>query len=222
MENETEISNFAFLLFSFAEIFLNKSSKELTKELLIKRIIQFFNRFRSSKFIPIIFNNKYFQYFLELFNNLNKVLFENIIFYPINNINLFSSDEINNNILNSIILKTISKKIFIYQIDNNDPINYTINKIGKMFKLSRIGSSLSELEKSSNITPFQGSKIIFICYINSKNLKLLIKKNQKKVKFIGVDDEDRSLNVHVFNYKDTLKKYKLENENDNKENCTIF
>ena len=245
LENETEISNFAFLLFSFSEIFLNKSSKELTKELIIKRIIQFFNRFRSSKFIPIIFNNKYFQYFLELFNilgnkltqkninnsldspkknnnNLNKVLFENIIFYPINNINLFSSDEINNNILNSIILKTISKKIFIYQIDNNDPINYTINKIGKMFKLSRIGSSLSELEKSSNITPFQGSKIIFICYINSKNLKLLIKKNQKKVKFIGVDDEDRSLNVHVFNYKDTLKKYKLENENDNKENCTIF
>ena len=149
------------------------------------------------------------------------MLFENIIFYPINNINLFSSDKIKNNILSSIILKTISKKISIYQIDNNEPINYNINKIGKMFKLSRIGTSLSELEKLSNITSFEGSKIIFICYINSKKLKLLIKKNQKKVKFIGVDDEGRTLNVHEFSYKDTLKKYKLEKENDT-ENCTIF
>ena len=149
------------------------------------------------------------------------MLFENIIFYPINNINLFSSDEINNNILNSIILKTISKKIFIYQIDNNDPINYTINKIGKMFKLSRIGSSLSELEKSSNITPFQGSKIIFICYINSKNLKLLIKKNQKKVKFIGLDEGNRSLNVQIFSSQDRLNKFGLDN-NNNDENCIIY
>ena len=69
-QNEIEISNFSFLLYTFDEIFIHKQNKELTKEILIKRINQFFYSFKNTKFIPIIFNKKYYQYFLDLFNAL--------------------------------------------------------------------------------------------------------------------------------------------------------
>ena len=113
LQNESEISNLSFLLFSFNEIILSKLTSELTKEFLIKKIITFFYRFRNSKFIPIIFNKKYFLYFLNCFEsiinkikkntsnnvaeslkiqneiNQNKYIFENIIFFPIKNKDIF-------------------------------------------------------------------------------------------------------------------------------------
>ena len=244
LENETEISNFSFLLFSFSEIFLNKQNQELTKELLIKRIIKFFYKFKDSNFIPIIFNKKYLQYFFELFealttkfkknnsneikessnsskNNINnnKQIFSDIIFYPLNNKEKLDSNEINN-FLNKDILTNLTKKISFFQIDENEIINYKLNQIGKMFKLSRIKDTLKDIQKISNIIYFEDNNNIIIYIININRLKLIIKKNQKKVKFIGIDEKDRTLNVHIFNSEDSIKKFKLENYNN--ENCISF
>ena len=101
------------------------------------------------------------------------------------------------------------------------PINYDVNQIGKMFKLNRINNTLTELEKSSNNVIFEENSNINIYKINCENLKLIIKKNQKKFKFIGLDEENRTFNVHIFDSEDTLKKYKLEN-NNNEENCIVL
>ena len=246
LKNESEISNFHFLLFSFYEIFLNKQYQELTKELLLKRINQFFYRFKNVKFIPIIFSKKYLKYFLDLFNllinrniikssseiidasdtskknliNINKYIFENIILFPIELSNILNQDEYNI-IFNQDIFNKLTKSISIYNIENLLPINYDINQIGKMFKLNRINNTLTELEKSSNNVIFEENSNINIYKINCENLKLIIKKNQKKFKFIGLDEENRTFNVHIFDSEDTLKKYKLEN-NNNEENCIVL
>ena len=248
LENETEISNFSFLLFTFTEIFLSKLSQELTKELLIKRIIQFFYRFKSAEFIPIIFNKKYFNRFLDFFealiskfqkknskdNNesplsskkslisMNKQFFSKVIFYPLNIIEQFDSNEISN-FLNKDIFYNLTKKIFLYQIDKKESINYNLNQIGKMFKLKRIKGTLSEIEKIiSNAVAFEGSNDIIIYRININNLKMLIKRNLKKVKFKGINEENKTFNVHIFNSEDNLKKFRLENINNDNENCFIF
>ena len=248
LENETEISNFSFLLFAFAEIFLNKLSQELTKELLIKRIIQFFYRFKDAEFIPIIFNKKYFNRFLDFFEvliskfqkknskennesplsskksliNINKHIFSNIIFYPLNIMDKSDSNEINN-FLNKDIFYNLTKKISLYQIGSKEGINYNLNQIGKMFKLKRIKGTLSEIEKIvSNAVAFEGNNDIIIYRININNLKMLIKRNLKKVKFKGINEENKTFNVHIFNSEDNLKKFRLENINNDNENCLIF
>ena len=249
MENETEISNFSFLLFAFAEIFLNKLSQELTKELLIKRIIQFFYRFKDAEFIPIIFNKKYFNHFLDFFEaliskfqkknskdnnesplsskksliNINKHIFSNIIFYPLNIMDKFDSNEINN-FLNKDIFYNLTKKISLYQICSKEAIiNYNLNQIGKMFKLKRVKGTLTEIEKIvSNAVAFEGNNDIIIYRININNLKTLIKRNLKKVKFKGINEENKTFNVHIFNSEDNLKKFRLENINNDNENCFIF
>ena len=249
LENETEISNFSFLLFAFAEIFLNKLSQELTKELLIKRIIQFFYRFKDAEFIPIIFNKKYFNRFLDFFEaliskfqkknskdnnesplsskksliNINKHIFSNIIFYPLNIMDKFDSNEINN-FLNKDIFYNLTKKISLYQICSKEAIiNYNLNQIGKMFKLKRVKGTLTEIEKIvSNAVAFEGNNDIIIYRININNLKTLIKRNLKKVKFKGINEENKTFNVHIFNSEDNLKKFRLENINNDNENCFIF
>ena len=248
LENETEISNFSFLLFAFAEIFLNKLSQELTKELLIKRIIQFFYRFKDAEFIPIIFNKKYFNRFLDFFEiliskfqkknskdnnesplsskksliNINKHIFSNIIFYPLNIMDKFDSNEINN-FLNKDIFYNLTKKISLYQIGSKEGINYNLNQIGKMFKLKRVKGTLTEIEKIvSNAVAFEGNNDIIIYRININNLKMLIKRNLKKVKFKGINEENKTFNVHIFNSEDNLKKFRLENINNDNENCLIF
>ena len=109
----------------------------------------------------------------------------------------------------------------IYYIENSDINNYDINQIGKMFKLNRINNTLSDIEKKSNKNKLEGKNNIVIYNINSKNFNFLIKKNQKKVKFIGIDEEDRTFNIHIFDSEDSLKKYNLENNNKD-ENCIIF
>ena len=239
LQNETEISNFSFLLFSFAEIFIHKQYKELTKELLIKRINQFFYSFKNVKFIPIIFNKKYLNYFLYLFNalinrsprkdskeiknvsnNINKQIFGNIILFPINLSNILNQNEYNI-YFNEEIFKNLTKSLSIYNIENLVQINYDINQIGKMFKLRRIKDTLIQLEISSNKTIYEENNNIIIYKINFENLKLIIKRNLKKVKFIGIDKENRTFNVHIFDSEDTLKKFKLENSNT-EENCIIF
>ena len=247
LQNESEISNFPFFLYSFAEIFINKQYKELTKELLIKRINQFFYTFKNSNFLPIIFSKKYFQYFLDLFNalinrnlkksskeinnnnpntpkknliNSNNQIFKNIILFPINLSNIFNQDEFNI-YFNQELFNNLTKSISIYNIEDLVKINYDKNQIGKMFKLSRIKNNLIELEKSSNKVIFEGNNNVIINKIKYKNLNLIMKRNLKRLKFIGIDEENRTFNVHIFDSEDSLKKYKLENSNI-EENCIVF
>ena len=245
LQNEIEISNFSFLLFSFTEIFINKPIKELTKELLIKRITQFFYRFKTAKYIPIIFNKKYFLYFLEFFKplitkiqqknsidindslstskkiiNVNKHIFENLILYPLDNQSIIDLDELNN-ILNKGILNNLTKSVSLYSIEENNKIKYDINQIGKMFKLRRIKDTLSDIENISKKNDYDENKMLNAYTITANDLIKLIKKNQKKVKFIGLDEGNRSLNVHIFSSQDRLNKFGLDN-NNNDENCIIY
>ena len=240
LKNETEISNLSFLLFTFYEIFLSKSFNDLNKEILIKRIIKFFHRFKNSELIPIIFNKKYFIYFLNIFDSIiNKIrkpnssgnntsrknnnkeyhqIFKNIILYPINELNVF--DDVTN-LLNDNIFINLSIKISIFKIGNENEIPYNINQVGKMFKFHRLENTVNELEKISNLNNKDETKII-INKINPENLKLLLKKNQKKVKFIGIDKDNRAMNVHVFNGNDIIANYKNGNLYDKNNGCEIF
>ena len=236
LKNETEISNLSFLLFTFYEIFLSKSFNDLSKDILIKRIIKFFHRFKNSELIPIIFNKKYFIYFLKVFDSIiNKIrksntsgnntsrkehhqIFKNIILYPINELNVF--DDITN-LLNENIFNNLTIKISIFKIGNEYEIPYNINQVGKMFKFHRLVDTVNELEKISNLNNHDETKII-IHKINPENLKILLKKNQKKVKFIGIDKDDRPKNVQVFNGNDIITNYKDENLYDKNNGCYIF
>jgi hypothetical protein len=240
LKNETEISNLSFLLFTFYEIFLSKSFNDLSKDILIKRIIKFFHRFKNSELIPIIFNKKYFIYFLKVFdsiinrirksntseNNISRKnnikeyhqIFKNIILYPINELNVF--DDVTN-LLNEKIFNNLTINISIFKIENENEIPYNINQVGKMFKFHRLVDTVNELEKISNLNNNDETKII-IHKLNPENLKILLKKNQKKVKFIGIDKDNRAMNVHVFNGNDIVTNYKDENLYDKNNGCFIF
>ena len=242
LQNETEISHFPFLLFTFSELFLSKSYKELTKELLIRRIIKFFYRFRNSILTPVIFNKKYFSYFLNFFEPIinklqkttsqesnkslikqndgkNQQIFQNLIFFPINNNNTF--DDIKDSLSNQGIFNNLVKNISIFKIDNKNEISYNISQIGIMFKFHRIIDTITELGKISDINIENGNIIIY--NINSENLINLIKKNQKKVKFIGIDKENRTMNVLVFNGNDLVTKIKTDKNIDSfNNNCFIY
>ena len=222
-------------------MFLSKSYKELTKELLIRRIIKFFYRFRNSILTPVIFNKKYFSYFLNFFepiinklqktisqesnksieqnDNKNQQIFQNLILFPINNGNMF--DDIKDSLSNQGIFNNLVKNISIFKFDNKNEISYNISQIGKMFKFHRIIDTINELGKISDINIENGNIIIY--NINSENLINLIKKNQKKVKFIGIDKENRTMNVHVFNGNDLVTKIKNDKNNDSfNNNCFIY
>jgi len=67
----------------------------------------------------------------------------------LNNQEKLDSNEINF-FLNKFILNTLTEKKSIYQIDENEIINYKINQIGKMFKLSRLKDTLKDIQKISN------------------------------------------------------------------------
>ena len=238
LKNESEISNLSFLLFTFYEIFLSKSFNDLNKDILIKRIIKFFHRFKDSELIPIIFNKKYFLYFLNIFDSIiNKIrksnssgnntsrksnehhqIFKNIILYPINELNVFNDIT---NLLNDNIFNNLTIKISIFKIENENEIPYNINQVGKMFKFHRLVDTVNELEKISKLNNHDETKII-IHKIDPENLKILLKKNQKKVKFIGIDKDDRAMNVHVFNGNDIITNYKDENLYDKNNGCFII
>ena len=240
LQNESEISNLSFLLFSFNEIILSKLTSELTKEFLIKKIITFFYRFRNSKFIPIIFNKKYFLYFLNCFEsiinkikkntsnnvaeslkiqneiNQNKYIFENIIFFPIKNKDIFYN--ISNDLLENGIFINLTKNISIFKIEKE--ISYNINQVCKMFKFHRILDTISELGKISIINIDDKNNNIIIYKITKENLNILIRKNLKKVKFIGINKENKTTSIHLFNSNDILIKFKDENNINN--NCLIY
>ena len=69
---ETEISNLSFLFYAFEEIFLSKKKEKESKDFILKKIIKFLIKFKSSNFIPIIFNEKYFNKFLLIKSQIKK------------------------------------------------------------------------------------------------------------------------------------------------------
>ena len=244
MQNETEISNLSFLLFSFSEIFLSNSSNELTKEIIIKNLNKFLYRFRNSNLTPIIFSKKYFLYFLNFFdkiinklskstskssgdsllkqneNTQNKYIFENILFFPLDKKDI--TYDISNDLIDEGIFNNLTKNLSIFKIEKEIP--YNINQVGKMFKFHRIFDTISELGKISllNINANNNNNII-IYKVNINNLNSLVRKNLKKVKFIGINKQNKTLSIHVYDSNDVLVKFKT-NKNcvNNNNDCIVY
>jgi hypothetical protein len=189
---ESEISNLSFLLFTFEEIFLSKKNEQEPTKSIIKKILKFFIRYKSSKYIPLIFSEKYLDNFLNCFNliinkkesnsnreNAKNQLFENIIIFPLENHD--KEDLINkiNKILEEKnILKNLFKTIHLFLINTN---KYDKKIIGKLFKCNRIVNTMKEFGKKSTISN-ENKDIFFIYEISDELLDNVIKINKKKIK----------------------------------------
>ena len=216
---ETEISNLSFLFYTFEEIFLSKKKEKETKDFILKKIIKFLIRFKSSNFIPIIFNEKYFNEFLLIFNRItnkkesnqsnenSKIqLFENVIFFPLNEqSNKSSINRVIERILeDKNILNNLFKTIHIFKGNSSD---YTNNEIGKLFNYNRVFNTFKKLGTKSKIIN-QNENSIIIYEIKDDLLEFIVKKNKKKSK----NNENNNLNEEES--KDDIKEKEKE--------CCVF
>ena len=242
LQNESEISNLSFLLFSFSEIFLSNSSNELTKEIIIKNLNKFLYRFRNSNLTPIIFSKKYFLYFLNFFDKIinkpnrsnsknlgdslikqnentpNKYIFENILFFPLDKKDI--TYDISNDLIDEGIFNNLTKNLSIFKIEKEIP--YNINQVGKMFKFHRIFDTISELGKISILNISMKNNNIIIYNVNIDNLNSLVRKNLKKVKFIGINRQNKTLSIHVYDSNDILVKCKTNKNSINNNDCIVY
>ena len=206
--NESEISNLSFLFYIFEEIFLSKKNQSETKDTIARKIQKFFTRFKSSKYIPIIFNEKYFYKFIQFFikiiyrknsnvsisnkEEIKKQLFENIVFF---NLDCCNEDKLIDGIKNKInedknIFVNLFKKIHIFKINCNNDNKYSKNLIGKLFKYNRIINTMKEFNiKAKNIN--KDDENILIYEVEQETLDEIIKKNKKK---IILSEEDKNKN----------------------------
>ena len=216
--NETEISNLSFLFYAFEELFLSKKDQQETKEAISRKLLKFFARFKTSKFIPIIFSEKYFNKFLLFFQKIiNKKeqklgssfresskghYFENAILFPLepvdnlsNKISKILSDEKN-------ILINLIKNIYLFNVKTN---KYSKNKIGKLFKYNKIKDSMKEFGSKPKIIN-ENIDNFFSYEINDEILDEVFKKYKKKSKLVEKTNPNNE-----------------ENKNDiSKEECLIF
>ncbi len=198
---ESEISNLSFLFFTFEEIFLTKKNEKETQKTIIKKILKFFIRYKSSKYIPLIFTENYFDAFLNCFNliinrkessshreNTKNQLFENIILFPLENKNKDQLiNKINKTLEEKNILKNLFKTIHLFIINTN---KYSKNIIGKLFKCNRVVKTMKEFGTQSKIS--NNNNDFFIIYeINEELLDNVIKINKKKIK---VNDGQQEIN----------------------------
>ena len=216
---ETEISNLSFLFYIFEEIFLSKKSQQETIETINRKIIKFFVKFRTSKFIPIIFSEKYFDKFILFFNkiinkkesnissnreNEKSQLFENVVLFPLDNSNINISDKIiaifdkDKNILKNLI-----SNFYLFKLNTN---KHSKNQIGKLFKYNRIINTMNEFGNKSKI--IKNNDSFFIYEINDEILDEIIKINKKKIQLFEKDNNDK-------------KKEEIKNDDSMKE-CIIF
>ena len=193
---ESEISNFSFLFYAFEEIFLSKKEEtQINKQIISRKILKFFSKFKSSDFIPIIFDQNYFFYFLEFFekkiskkDNSSQHFFKNLILF-------FFTEEIDNEeIINKInnekcILDNFVNKIHIFKITNGN--KYNKNIIGRMFKFNRIINNMKDFwdncKKKEN-----GEKII-IYDISEDLMDSAVKKNNKN--YLGNKLDNQLANI---------------------------
>ena len=194
---ETDISNLSFLFYVFEEIFLSKKQSE-TKDTISRKIQKFFLKCKLSRFIPIIFNEKYFYKFIQFFNKIiyrkysnpsiskkeetKTQLFEDVIFF---NLDCSNDDKLIEGIKNKIneeknILVNLLKKIHIFKINLKENNKYSRNQIGKLFKYNRIVNTIKEFSTTTeNIN--KDEEHIFIYMISQEVLDEIIKKNKKKM-----------------------------------------
>ena len=201
LPKESDISNFSFLFYAFEEIFLSKKEKEtqISKQIISKKILKFFNKFKFALFIPIIFDQNYFFNFFNFFERiLNKKesqhFFQNLIIF-------FFEEEINyNEIIDKInkdnrILDNFVKKIHIFKI-NNKGNKFTKNIFGRLFKFNRINNNMKYLYDNSEKKEENEGKII-IYNINEKVLNDIIKKNNRNN--LGSKSEENKEKVDIIN-----------------------
>ena len=202
LPKESEISNFSFLFYAFEEIFLSKKEQniQINKQIISKKILKFFNKFKSSLFIPIIFDHNYFFTFLEFFEkiinkkeNSSQHFFQNLVLF-------FFSEEIDYNEIrekitkDNRILNNFVKKIHIFKISSGNKFNK--NVYGRLFKFNRINNNLKYFyENSEKKEENEGNIIIYD--INEKILNDIIKKNNKNN--LGSRNEQSKENIDAKN-----------------------
>ena len=191
---ETEISNLSFLFFTYEELFLSKKNEQDTKKTILKKIIKFFQRNKSSKFVPLIFSEKHFEKFINFFNpiihkkessqshreDIQNHLFPDVILFPLENQN--KEDFINktNQILEEKnIFKNLFKTIHIFIINST---KYSKSQIGKLFKYNRVINTMKEFGKKAKISSNEKNKNIIIYEVDEELLDNIIKINKKRMK----------------------------------------
>ena len=181
---ESEINNFSFLFYVFEEIFLSKKDKEtqINKQIISKKINKFFNKFKSSEFIPIIFDSNYLFILLDFFEKISNKkentqnFFKNLILI------LFNKEEEFKEIMNKItnekrLFNNFVEKIHIFNYDSNEN-KYNKNIIGRIFKFNRIKNTMNILYENSEKKEENNGNII-IYKIDEKVINEIIKKNNK-------------------------------------------
>ena len=183
LPKEKDISNFSFLFYAFEEIFLSKKEEtQISRQIISKKIMKFFNKFKYSNFIPVIFEQNYFFNFLEFFEkiinkkeNPSQHFFQNIILF-------FYTEEIKlEELMNKIIKEqgitnNLVKKIHIFRIINGN--KYNKNIIGRLFKFGRILYSMKDFLDNSEKKEENEGKII-LYNIKEEFLDDVIKKNNR-------------------------------------------
>ena len=194
---ESEISNLSFLFYSFEEIFLSKKDETIiNKQTISKKITKFFTKFKSSNFIPIIFDQKYFFNFLKFFEKLiNKK--ENNSHHCFQNLVLFIFGEENNNqILDKIkekkIFENFVKKMHIFKIISG--YKYNKNIFGRMFKFNRVIRTMKYFwENCEKKEENEGNIVLYS--INEEMLDNIVKKNNKN--YLGNTSDDNKENLSM-------------------------
>ena len=198
---ETEISNLSFLFYIFEEIFLSKKSQQETMETIIRKIIKFFVKFKSSEFIPIIFSEKYFEKFILFFNkiinkkesnlsthreNEKNQLFENVVLFPLDNSNINITDKIQKIFSeDKNILKNLISNFYLFKVNIN---KYSKNQMGKLFKFNRIINTMDEFGSKSKI--IKNNDHFYIYEISNELLDDIIKINKKKIQLFEKENND--------------------------------
>ena len=183
LTKESEISNFSFLFYAFEEIFLSKKGEsQITKQIISKKVMKFFNKFTTSNLIPIIFEQNYFFKFLEFFEkiinkkeNQTQQFFQNIILFFYNEQIYLQEimDKINKE---KGIFNNLVKKIHIFRMLNGN--KYNKNIIGRMLKFGRIIYTYKDFLKNCEKKEENEGKYI-IYNIKEELLDDVVKKNNR-------------------------------------------
>ena len=170
-------------------------------ETIIRKIIKFFVKFKSSEFIPIIFSEKYFEKFILFFNkiinkkesnlsthreNEKNQLFENVVLFPLDNSNINITDKIQKIFSeDKNILKNLISNFYLFKVNIN---KYSKNQMGKLFKFNRIINTMDEFGSKSKI--IKNNDHFYIYEISNELLDDIIKINKKKIQLFEKENND--------------------------------
>jgi len=202
---ETEINNLSFLFYTFEEIFLSKRNRQETKETIIKKIIKFFRKNKNAKFCPIIFNTKYFEKLIQMFNNNRKdsrvsILSSSssiqeekkkILFHKGVGVEALpgvpKSEKNGEGVSFEKIIEekreiceNLIGNIYIFKFNSD---KFSKNEIGKLFKYNRIKINMNAFCDKAKIVN-ENKKDNFLCVgeICEEAINDIMRKNKKKIK----------------------------------------